>query len=80
MLDHVFDSMIFKSIVSGAMFGVSYFMQYVTIALILFLGAVYASSTDLGIDGPLTSIFLIFFACVSAGNKANLMQDFVTVN
>ena len=65
--------------VSGFMFGVSYFLQFLTFALIFYLAAVYISANNLSIDGSLSSIFLVLFASVSAGNKTTLMADLSTV-
>ncbi len=58
------------------MFGVSYLIQYLTYGLIFFLAAVYISSNDLEIDGSIQSIYLIFFAGISAGNQSSFLQDF----
>ncbi len=57
------------------MFGISYLLQYITFGLMFFLAAVYISSNQLEIDGPITSIFLVIFAGLSAGNQSTFLQD-----
>jgi ABC-type multidrug transport system fused ATPase/permease subunit len=79
-LDDIFNGVIKKCILSGFMLGISYLLQYLTVALMLFLAAVYIDTYNLDLEGPMTSIFLIFFACVSAGNKTNLIQDLATID
>ena len=60
------------------MFGLSYFLQFLTFALVFFLGAVYITNLNLNIDGALSSIFCVIFAAIAAGNKTTTMQDLST--
>ena len=64
-----------KALLSGAMYGLSALLQFVSFGLIFFLAAVYINNYNLGIDGSLEAIFLILFAGVSAGNNSNFMPD-----
>jgi hypothetical protein len=57
------------------MYGISNFLQYLTFGLVLFLATVFVVNYEVGIEKSLSSVFLIFFACISAGNKVNLIQD-----
>lgn len=57
------------------MYGLSNFLQFLTFGLILFFATVFIVSYDITIDRSLTSVFLILFACISAGNKMNLIHD-----
>lgn len=75
-MNGIFDFICKNSLFSGFMFGVSYLIQYLTYGLIFFLAAVYISSNDLEIDGSIQSIYLIFFAGISAGNQSSFLQDF----
>ena len=61
------------------MLGLSYFLQFITFALIFFLAAIYTTDNNLEIDGSLSSIFCVIFATISAGNKTTLMQDLAAV-
>jgi ATP-binding cassette, subfamily B (MDR/TAP), member 1 len=78
-LSDIFTVLIRKSILSGFMLGVAYFLQFLTFALIFFLASVYTVSNGLDIENSLSSIFLILFASISAGNKTNLMSDLATI-
>jgi len=78
-LNEIFTVLVKKSLLSGFMFGLAYCLQYVAFALIFYLAAVYITHFNLSIDGSISSIFLIIFACMSAGNKTNLMQDLATL-
>ena len=67
-----------KAIFSGAMYGMSSFVQFSSIGLIFFLSAVYIRDHNLSIDGSMEAIFLVLFASVSAGNNAIYMSDIST--
>lgn len=78
-LNDILSVLAWKSFFSGFIFGLAYLFQYVTFALIFYLAAVYIANNNLSIDGSISSIFLIIFACMSAGNKTNLMQDIASL-
>ena len=78
-LNEIFTVLVKKSLVSGLMFGLAYCLQYIAFALIFFMAAVFISNFNLSIDGSISSIFLILFATMSAGNKTNLMQDLASL-
>lgn len=60
---------------SGFMYGVSYFLQFISFALMFFLAAVYVTNYSISIDDSLAAIFLIVFAGIAAGNNSNFMPD-----
>jgi ATP-binding cassette subfamily B (MDR/TAP) protein 1 len=57
------------------MYGVSYFLQYITIGLIFFFSAIFITNYSIEISNSFTAIFLILFACTSAGNNAAFLGD-----
>ena len=52
-LGEVIDSIKVKAVFSGIMYGLATFMQFVSIALIFFLSAIYIDRFNLEISGPL---------------------------
>lgn len=52
-LGGVIDSIKVKAVFSGIMYGLATFMQFVSIALIFFLSAIYIDRFNLEISGPL---------------------------
>jgi len=74
-LSEVISTMKGKAFLSGFMYGLGSFLQFVSFALIFFLASVYVKNFDLSIEGPLQSIFLIIFAGITAGNNSNFMPD-----
>jgi ABC-type multidrug transport system fused ATPase/permease subunit len=64
-----------KCCVSGFMFGISYFLQFVICGLLFYLAAVYINTYNVSAEGSLGAIFLLGFACVSAGNSINYVED-----
>jgi hypothetical protein len=74
-LDGILEDLMKKCVFSGFMFGVSYFLQYLCFALMFFLSAVYKGKYDLDPSSIFSSMFLIIFAAISAGNQTNFLQD-----
>jgi ABC-type multidrug transport system fused ATPase/permease subunit len=79
-LDDVFWVLFKKSFVTALMFGISNMLTFVTFGLTIFLSVVFVSNYDISIENSLTSIFLILFACSSAGNKANNVQNLLNMS
>ena len=57
------------------MYGISYLLQYITFGLIFFFSAVFVSNYNIDTANSFSAIFLIVFACASAGNNANFVGD-----
>lgn len=57
------------------MYGVSYFLQFISFALMFFLAAVYVTNYQIAIEDSLAAIFLVVFAGIAAGNNSNFMPD-----
>jgi len=57
------------------MYGVSYFLQYVTMGLFLFFSALYVSKYDVQTSDSFSAILLIFFACMEAGSLSVYLGD-----
>jgi ATP-binding cassette, subfamily B (MDR/TAP), member 1 len=74
-LSDVFMIILKKSLVSGFMFGVSNMLMFTTFGLTFFLSIVFVSNYNISVVNSLTAVFLILFACLSAGNKANNIQN-----
>ena len=64
-----------KSLVSGFMFGLSTMLMFVTFGLTFFLSNIFISNYNIPVIDSLSAVFLILFACYSAGNKANNLQN-----
>ena len=58
------------------MFGLSYFLQFISVGLLLYLGVIYVSSFSADFEDSLAAIFLLCFAAASAGNCFNYIGDF----
>ena len=52
-VNEVLSVLIGKVLVSGFVYGIASFLQFVTFALIFFLASVYINNYDLDINGPL---------------------------
>ena len=65
-----------KSLISGFMFGLSYFLQFMSVGLLLYLGVIYVSSFSADFEDSLAAIFLLSFAAASAGNCFNYIGDY----
>lgn len=57
------------------MYGIAYFLQFVTFGMIFFLSAVFVQNFDITVENSISSMFLIIFAGIAAGNNTNFMPD-----
>jgi ATP-binding cassette subfamily B (MDR/TAP) protein 1 len=64
-----------RCLFSGMMYGISYFFQYITIGLIFFFSAIFITNYSIEVSNSFAAIFLILFACTSAGNNAAFLGD-----
>ena len=64
-----------QCLISGFVFGLSYFLQYLTFGLMFYLGAVYSQAYTINSGDSLTAICLLIFACFAAGNNVNYIDD-----
>jgi len=78
-LEKVFPIITKKIVVGGAMFGFSNFLMFITFGIVFYLSIIFVTSYNLEVRGSLAAVFLIFYACFSAGNKANMIQDMVNI-
>jgi ATP-binding cassette, subfamily B (MDR/TAP), member 1 len=79
-LRNVFWILFRKSLVTGFMFGVSNLLMFITFGLTFFLSIVFVTHYDINVVDSLSAIFLILFACMSAGNKANILKNTMYLN
>ena len=79
-LDAVFTTIVKKSIFSGFMFGVSNLLMFMTFGLTFFLSVVFVSNFQTDVTHSLSAVFLILFAGMSAGNKANNLQNLMNLS
>lgn len=64
---------------SGFMYGISNFLQFITFGMIFFLAAIFVANYGVKMDNSLSAVFLILFACISAGDKSNMLQNLENV-
>jgi 1,4-dihydroxy-2-naphthoate octaprenyltransferase len=69
-----------KNLVTAFMFGFSTLLTFITFGLTIFLSVVFVSNYDISVENSLTAIFLILFACTSAGNKANSIKNLLNLS
>ena len=74
-LSEISDVIFKKSAIAGFMFGLSNLLMFMTFGLTFFLSVIYVSKSNIDINDSLTAVFLIIFASISAGNKANNLND-----
>jgi ABC-type multidrug transport system fused ATPase/permease subunit len=79
-VDNIFWIVFKKSMVTAFMLGVSNLLTFGTFGLTLFISVIFVSKYDISIESSLSANFLILFACISAGNKANNVQNLFNVS
>ena len=78
-VDDILSRIMRRSFISGFMFGLSYFLQFSILGLLLYLGAVYISKFSVDFRDSLATSFLLAFATFSAGNSIHYVGDISNV-
>ena len=79
-LDQVLPLIFKKCFTTGFIFGLSNMLMFITFGLTFFLSVVFVTNYNINSKDSLSAIFLIFFACFSAGNKVNVLKDLINLN
>lgn len=64
-----------KSIFSGLMYGISYLLHYLSVALMFYFSGIFISDYGISPDRSLPAMFLIIFAGLIAGMNTTQIPD-----
>jgi hypothetical protein len=67
-------------VISGLLFGLTYFIIYLVLGLIFYLSAVFISNNSLSITNSFSAVFLVLFGGIIAGSNAKQIPDLGLLN